>query len=125
MNYEQKQLIQAFANEVQRVYNFSLCVQESNYTDIDVIAERMGGGIDYMNLDLEPEVARCGSGFIIRLPLKQKTKAHILRYYFAQGLAILFFGLKYQIDDSFSTRRNMEFYSIHQFGGLKSRSSQP
>lgn len=121
MNYEQKQLIKAFANEAQRLYDFSLCVPEKTYTDIDIIAERMGGGIEYLDSVSEPEVARCRNGFILRLPLRQKTKAHILRYYFAQGLAILFFGLKYQIDDSFVKRRNMEFYSIHQFGGSRSQ----
>lgn len=111
-NTEKMELIKTFASSIRKLYDFSLIPTDKNYKLVDEIAERMEGGI--IKEGYETEVARCGKGFIIKIP-KIRTDSSCIFYdsridYFALGLAILFIKMCYTDKEKFNSFQNMEFY---------------
>lgn len=117
MNYDLKKLLKEFAAEMKKTYHFSICSIEPEYKDINEIAEQIGGGVEYSE-NSEPLVARCGFGFIIKLPAKFKEDRGRTRYYFALSLAILFIGMKFYDPNAFKEIKNMDYKRMSDFGWM-------
>jgi len=110
MDYQMKKLIREMVSEIKKIYDFSLYPLSEKYQEPNVIAEKMGGGVEYDNV-YEGQVCRCGNGFLIKLP-SEKDKTRELRE-FAFCLAILFLEMKFQIDHSeFLENKNLEWIRI-------------
>ena len=107
LNKKTEEMLCRLARDIKRLYHFSLMRSEPDYTDIEEIAELLGGGILYSH-DPEPEAARCGKGFIIKLPYTDDEGERVRS--FAEALAVLFVKYGYIIcPKRFSNLKNMEF----------------
>lgn len=106
---EVKNAVADLTNEIRETYRFSLFPTSELYKEPEEIVDIIGGGILYDADVSEVSVCRCGSGFLIRMPKIRKSTMKLI--YFAQGLAVLFLKLKYEIsEDDFYEFENMKQY---------------
>lgn len=103
-------IVTNLSDDIRETYRFSLFPTSELYKEPEEIADLIGGGIQYDNRLPGAEVCRCGNGFLIRIP-ETEQKTMTLKY-FAQGLAILFLKMKYEIsEEDFFEFENMKMHS--------------
>lgn len=108
MTEKMKALLKDLSKEIKNIYDFSLIPTDPNYKTIEKIAEEMGGGI-LRHFTHNVEVARCGSGFVIKVPESMNINDDI--FYFAYGISILFLGMDFKIsEEKYKMNPNMKFF---------------
>lgn len=101
-----KKLLSDFALCILKTFNFSLIPTDENYSEPEIIAEMLGGGIEYDIKFFDTKVCRCGQGFIIGMYNDEKMRT----YQFAEALTILFLKMGYKTDENkFMKRKNMQY----------------
>ena len=106
---EVKNAIAALTNEIRETYRFSLFPTSELYKEPEDIVDMIGGGIQYDSGLSNVYVCRCGNGFLIHAPETEEQTTKL--QFFAQGLAVLFLKLKFEIsEEDFHEFENMRLH---------------